>query len=236
MNPRTLEAKPKMFLKAVRKKLVEWFGPSLAYWTIKILGWTMRLEEVHAEIPGSFQGKGTPGIGAFWHGRLLMMPLVYKGKKLSFLVSAHRDGQIVGRALKRFGYQAILGSTTRKGFSAFKQMLRANQEGSDIALAPDGPKGPRYRVQIGVIELAKLTGRPVVPLTFSASRRKLLKTWDQFLLPCPFSRGVFIWGEPVYVNPDGDRVHLEERRALLEKRLNELTEQADHYFDESNSK
>ncbi len=120
---------------------------------------------------------------------------------------------------------------TGKGFSAFKQMLRANREGSDIALVPDGPKGPRYQVQIGVIELAKLTGRPVVPLTFSASRRKIFKTWDQFLLPYPFSRGVFIWGEPVYVDPKGDRTHLEERRALLERRLNELTEEADHYFD-----
>jgi lysophospholipid acyltransferase (LPLAT)-like uncharacterized protein len=217
--------------KQFKKRMVAWLGPSLAYWVIKLLGWTMEFEEVHPEIPRSFWEKGIPGIGVFWHGRLLMMPRLYKGKKLSFLVSPHRDGQIVGRALKRFGFHAILGSTNRRGFSAFKQMLRANREGSDIALVPDGPKGPRYQVQIGVIELAKLTGRPVVPVTFSSSKRKLFKTWDQFLLPYPFSRGVFIWGEPVYVDPKGDRTHLEERRALLERRLNELTEKADHYFE-----
>jgi hypothetical protein len=221
--------------KPLRKKLVAWLGPSLAYWMIKLLGWTMEFEEVHPEIPRSLWEKGIPGIGVFWHGRLLMMPRIYKGKKLSFLVSPHRDGQIVGRALKRFGFHAILGSTNRRGFSAFKQMLKANREGSDIALVPDGPKGPRYQVQIGVIELAKLTGRPVVPVTFSSSKRKLFKTWDQFLLPYPFSRGVFIWGEPVYVDPKGDRSHLEERRALLERRLNELTEKADHYFEKSNA-
>ena len=225
-----------MALKTLRKRLVAGLGPSLAYWTIKVLGWTMKFEEVHPEIPRSFQENGILGIGAFWHGRLLMMPLVYKRKKLSFLVSPHRDGQIVGTALKRFGFHAIPGSTNRKGFSAFKQMLRAIQDGSDIALTPDGPRGPRCEVQIGVIELAKLAGRPVVPLTFSASKRKLFKTWDQFLLPYPFSRGVFIWGEPVYVDPKGDRPHLEERRALLERRLNELTEQADHYFDANPSK
>ena len=224
-----------MALKTFRKKLVAWLGPSLAYWMIKLLGWTMEFEEVHPEIPRSLWEKGIPGIGVFWHGRLLMMPRIYKGKKLSFLVSPHRDGQIVGRALKRFGFHAILGSTNRRGFSAFKQMLKANREGSDIALVPDGPKGPRYQVQIGVIELAKLTGRPVVPVTFSSSKRKLFKTWDQFLLPYPFSRGVFIWGEPVYVDPKGDRSHLEERRALLERRLNELTEKADHYFEKSNA-
>jgi lysophospholipid acyltransferase (LPLAT)-like uncharacterized protein len=115
-------------------------------------------------------------------------------------------------------------------------MLRANRDGSDIALVPDGPRGPRCQVQIGVIELAKLTGRPVVPLTFSASRRKIFNTWDRFLLPYPFSRGVFIWGEPVHVDSNGDRAHMEERRALLETRLNELTQKADHYFDENNSK
>jgi len=138
---------------------------------------------------------------------------------------------VIGRALERFGYHAILGSTSRKGFAAFKQMLRATLDGSDIAITPDGPRGPRGQVQIGVIELAKLTGRPVVPLTFSASRKKLFNTWDQFLLPWPFSKGVFVWGDPLMVDPKGDRAHLEERRALLEKRLNELTEEADHYFN-----
>ena len=223
-------------LRQFKKKLVAWLGPSLAYWTITVLGWTMKFEEVRPEIPRAFQEKGIFGIGAFWHGRMLMMPMIYRGRKLSFLVSPHRDGQVIGRALERFGYHAILGSTSRKGFAAFKQMLRATLGGSDIAITPDGPRGPRYRVQIGVIELAKLTGGPVVPLAFSASRKKLFKTWDQFLLPFPFSKGVFVWGEPVIVNPKGDRAHLEEQRILLEKRLNELTEEADHYFNPENLK
>ncbi len=159
-----------------------------------------------------------------------MMPTVNKGtSKVSFLVSPHRDGQMLGNALKRYGFRAISGSTTRKGFSGFKQMVKAH--GSDIAIVPDGPRGPRHRVQMGVIELAKLTGRAVVPLTFNASRRKILNTWDQFLLPYPFSKGVFIWGEPIYVDKHGDRGHLEEKRILLENRLWELTERADHYFE-----
>jgi lysophospholipid acyltransferase (LPLAT)-like uncharacterized protein len=220
-----------MFFKPLKKKIVAWWGHWFAYWAIKFLGRTMRFEEIHPEIPRFFFRGGTPAIGAFWHGRLLMMPYVYKGNQLSFLVSSHRDGQVVGKALERFGFHAILGSTTRRSFSAFKQMVRAFQHGSDIAITPDGPRGPRYHAQIGVIELAKLTGRPIVPVSFNASRRKIFKTWDHFLLPYPFSKGVFIWGEPIAVDPNGDRAHFEERRALLEKRLNELTERADHYFD-----
>jgi len=223
-----------MFLKPLKKKLVSWLGPWLAYWTIKILSWTMEFDEINPEVPRRFWENAIPAIGAFWHGRLLMMPIVYKGRNLSFLVSPHRDGQVVGKALQRFGFHAILGSTTRKGFSGFKQMVKAY--GSDIAIVPDGPRGPCRRVQIGVIELAKLTGRAVVPLTFSSSKRKIFNTWDQFLLPYPFSKGVFIWGEPVEVDQDGDRAHLEEKRVLLENRLNELTERADRYFEKGNAK
>jgi len=219
-----------MFLKTLKKKLVWWLGPWSIYWGIKILAFTMRFEEIHPEIPGRFWDKGVPAIWAFWHGRLLMMPVVhYKGMKLSFLASPHRDGQVVGKVLKRFGFHAISGSTTRKGLSGFKQMVKAH--GSDIAIVPDGPRGPRHQVQIGVIGLAKLTGRAVVPLSFSASKGKIFNTWDQFLLPYPFSKGVFIWGEPIYVDQNGDRTHLEEKRILLGSRLKELTERADHYFE-----
>src|SRR3989304_3238727 len=99
-----------MFFKPLKKKLVAALGPSLAYWVIRLLGWTMRLEEVHPEIPRSFWEKEMPSLTAFWHGRLLMMPLIYKGKKVSILVSPHRDGQVVGKALQRFGFTLISGS------------------------------------------------------------------------------------------------------------------------------
>ncbi len=198
----------------------------------------MTFEEVNPEIPEFFWGKGSSIIGVFWHGRLLMMPVIYKrkkGRRLNFLVSPHRDGQVVGKALQRFGFHAIMGSTTRKGFSAFKKMVETNRNGSDIAITPDGPRGPRCRVQTGVIELAKLTGRPILPVAFGASRKKIFNTWDHFVLPYPFSKGVFIWGEPITIDPNGDRAYIEERRVLLERRLNQLTERVDHYFDPSPS-
>jgi lysophospholipid acyltransferase (LPLAT)-like uncharacterized protein len=84
---------------------------------------------------------------------------------------------------------------------------------------------------VGVIELSRITGRPIVPVTFSASKKIVFDSWDRFLLPYPFSRGVLIFGEPIEVDPHGDRTHIEDKRLLLEKRLNELTEKADHYFD-----
>jgi hypothetical protein len=224
-----------MFLKPLKKRFVAWLGPWLAYGVIKILGRTMRFEEVKLEFLKPFLESGAPIIGALWHGRLLMMPWAYlnkKGRKLSFLVSSHRDGQIVGRALERFGFHSILGSTKRGGSAALKEMEEAIRDGFDVAIVPDGPRGPRCHAEFGVIELARRTGRPVIPITFSASKKKILETWDRFLLPYPFSKGVFIWGEPIYVDPQGDRALVEEKRLLLEKRLNEMTEEADRYFTE----
>ncbi len=220
-----------MVSKRLKKKLISWFGPWLAYHVIKLLGRTMRFEVVNPHIQRTFVEKGTPAIAAFWHDQLLMMPLAYEGKKLGFLVSPHRDGQIVGKALKKFGLTPILGSTSKRGASAIKKMIRAIQEGSDVAIVPDGPRGPRHRLQFGVIELARRTGTAILPLAFNASRKKIFKTWDRFFLPYPFSKGVFIWGEPIYVHPDGDRDYLEEMRRLVERRLNELTEEADRYFN-----
>jgi len=227
-----------MGLKRLKKKLVGWFGPWMAYWIIRMLGWTMRFEVVNPQVQRSFVEKGIPFIGAFWHDRLLMMPLEYRGRKLSFLVSPHRDGLIIGRSLKRFGFIPIYGSSNREGSAALKEMVRAIQNGSDIAIVPDGPRGPRHHLQFGVIELARRTGNPILPLAFSASKKKIFKTWDRFLLPYPFSKGVFVWGEPIYVDRDGDREYLEGMRRFVEKRLNEVTEEADRYFnkDYRNSK
>ena len=218
------------FLKPLKKRIVAWLAPRLTYWTIRVLGRAMRIEVIYPEIPGSLWERGIPFIMAFWHARLLMMHWAYRGKYMSFLISSHRDGQIMGKAGKLLGHHPTVGSTTHKGFSGFKNMIKALQNGSDIMIIPDGPREPCHKVQIGVIELSRLTGKPIVPVTFSAAKKTVLNTWDRFLLPYPFSSGVFIWGEPIQVNPDGDRTHLEEKRLLLEKQLNELTERADHYF------
>jgi lysophospholipid acyltransferase (LPLAT)-like uncharacterized protein len=219
------------FLKPLKKRVVAWLVPWLAYGTIRVLGRAVRREVIYPEIPGSLWKRGIPFIMAFWHARLLMMHWAYRGKNMSFLISFHRDGQIMGKAGKLLGHHPIVGSTTRKGFSAFKNMIKALQNGSDVVIAPDGPKGPRQKAQIGVIELSRITGSPIVPVTFSASKKIVFNSWDRFVLPYPFSRGVFIWGDPIHVDHEGNRTHLEEKRLLLESRLNEITEKADHYFD-----
>ncbi len=212
-------------------RLMLLLGPLVAFLFIRFLQCTMRIEELNGELVKGLWAKRGNVIGTFWHGRLLMMPLVYKGRGVKVLISRHRDGELVGRTIKFFGLETVRGSTTRGGTSGTRGLVRSLGEGYDVALAPDGPRGPRYQVQSGVIQLAKISRCPILPLTFSASRRKVLHTWDRFLIPFPFSRGVFIWGEPIWVDPEGNESELQEKTLLLERSLKEITELADRYFE-----
>lgn len=159
------------FLKLFRNKVL----PFLVYGLIRGIGWSMRIRILGAGGVHEYWKKNKPFILAFWHGRQLMIPLVYEGKKLHVLISQHRDGELISRAMKYFGFQTIRGSTTRGGISGLKGMLRAVRSGSDLAITPDGPKGPRHCVQGGVLEMAKLNQIPIFPVTFNASKKKSLR-------------------------------------------------------------
>ncbi|CAB4242651.1 conserved protein of unknown function [Methylacidimicrobium sp. AP8] len=132
-----------------------------------------------------------PLIFAFWHNRLLVMPALYArhfpGRKLAALVSASNDGEVLARLLAHFGFEAARGSSSRRGSLGLRTILRLGREGHDIAVTPDGPRGPRYQVQDGVMQVAQLLGRPIVPITCRFSRKSELRSWDRFQIPHPFS-------------------------------------------------
>jgi lysophospholipid acyltransferase (LPLAT)-like uncharacterized protein len=109
---------------------------------------------------------------AFWHGRQLMMPLAYRGRQAHILISQHRDGELIQRIVARFGFHAVRGSTTRGGAAALRRLIAVGRGGGDLVVTPDGPKGPRQIAQSGVVQLAKATGLPIVPLTFACSKKK----------------------------------------------------------------
>lgn len=171
---------------------------------------------------------GQPLIVCFWHGRMIQMPKFWDYRwPIRLLGSPHRDGRLILRTLAHFGVRPIVGSSSRGGTQALREMVQAIRGGSSVCLAPDGPRGPRMRASPGAIALAKLTGVPIVPVACSTTRGRVLASWDRFLLALPFGRGVFICGEPVWVAPDADDAAIEAARATLEARLNEITAKAD---------
>jgi len=169
-----------------------------------------------------------PFIACFWHGRMIQIPTLWRwDMPIHLLASAHRDGRLILQMVRHFGIRPIVGSSSRGGTQAMLTMVQTIREGGCIALAPDGPRGPRMRVAPGVITLAKLTAVPIFPVTFSTVHGRVLTTWDRFFLPYPFGRGVVVYGDPLAVPAEADEAALEAARAMLETRLNDMTAEAD---------
>lgn len=228
------EIRKRFISKKIEKRIKIKIAPLLISLMIRFLSLTLRIREHNPENVRQIWGEKRSVIVAFWHGRLLMVPMLfkrYKERHVYGLTSHHSDGEIISRSTELLGYKTIRGSTNKGGFSALRRMIRVLKDGSDLALAPDGPTGPRHKVQRGIIDLSKLSGVPILPMAFSSSKRKVFKSWDAFLLPLPFSRGVFVWGEPLYVGSKGDEDYLENKRRLLEERLMSVTKLADDYFE-----
>ena len=154
--------------------------PIIATWGIRLLGKTMKLSTVGGGTVDALIRKGRPVIIAFWHGRQLMMPLAYRGTSASILISQHRDGEIITNIMKKFGFCAIRGSSSRGGMQALRKLVSVGHQGQDLVVTPDGPRGPACHVQMGVMSLAKITGFPIVPLTFACSKKKSFRVGTNF--------------------------------------------------------
>jgi lysophospholipid acyltransferase (LPLAT)-like uncharacterized protein len=165
------------------------------------------------------------GIFAFWHGRMMMMlPFRPPKRKMYVLSTAHRDGQLSSRIVRQFGNYTIYGSSTRGGTGAAREMLRVLEEGNNITITPEGPRGPVHVVQKGTMAMAKLSGKPILPVSFSSTRQKQFDSWDKFILPLPFGRIAFCVGAPITVERDGEE---EPMRLAIERAMNAQLEKAD---------
>ncbi len=143
------------------------------------------------------------------------------------LISQHRDGLIISRIVGHFGIHTVAGSTQKGGSVAFRTLLRTLKSGECVGITPDGPQGPRMMASEGIVQVARLSGVPVIPCTFATQYRYQLNTWDRFVVALPFSRGVFIWGEPLSLSAKASAEEQDTFRRRLEDSLNIITATAD---------
>jgi hypothetical protein len=167
-----------------------------------------------------------PVIFCLWHNRLAISMLVHRRhpRKLAALVSASKDGALLAAILGRFGVEQVRGSSSRRGPQALLELTSHARKGYDLAITPDGPRGPRYVVQQGVIALAQITGLPIIPVTCNTKRKVCLKSWDRFQIPLPFSSCELILNEPIHVSREADDTKREESRSKLESCLRQSSQ------------
>jgi lysophospholipid acyltransferase (LPLAT)-like uncharacterized protein len=161
--------------RSVKKRIESWLKLSLlppaGAALLRGIAGTMRLETRGQEAVDALYREGRHIILAFWHAQQLMIPLGYRGKGSHVLISQHGDGEIIARIIARFGHDAVRGSSTRGGAGALRALIKLGRAGKDLVVTPDGPKGPRQVAKLGVIQLAKATGLPIVPLAFACSKK-----------------------------------------------------------------
>ena len=217
--------------KNLKEKFLYFSIPNVISPLIWIIGKTIRFKEIgNTEQSPNFK-KNKIFIYALWHNRILMSLYFFRGNNVYVLVSLSKDGEYIHRIIKKFGFNSIRGSSSKGGATAIMKMADLLKDNIyDIVITPDGPRGPKEKVQMGIIQLAKLTGLPIAPFSFNLSRKIVLNSWDNFIIPLPFSRGIFIWGEPVLIPENSTQEILEKKQQELENTLNHLTHQAENYF------
>ena len=174
----------------------------LAGVSIALLRGTLRVERLHFERYLELRARGVPILFSLWHGRMFLPIQAHRHQGIVTMASQSEDGEIIARWLEKNGYRVVRGSTSRGGGEALRQMVRQVRSGRHAALTVDGPKGPARVVQPGVLQLARLTGAWILPITYSSARPRFFQSWDRYLLPKPFSRNVVAYGEPFPIPDD----------------------------------
>jgi lysophospholipid acyltransferase (LPLAT)-like uncharacterized protein len=171
-------------------------------------------------------------IYCLWHNRLGSCTTAYHrfaharkpANGLAALVSASKDGALLEYILKLFGMQAVRGSSSRRGSQALLELTTWAERGYDLAITPDGPRGPCYEVQDGILTLAQLTGLPIVPLGLNVRRKISLRSWDKFQIPLPFTRGEMVVGQPLFVPRELDDATRAKLRGELQAVMRALAQ------------
>lgn len=167
-------------------------------------------------------------IFAFWHGRMMLLPAFCPpNRKMRVLISLHRDGMLISRVIGRFNQATVSGSTSRGGKEALNESLRSLESGDNISITPDGPRGPAQIATKGTVTMAKISKRPILPVTFASTRAKRFSSWDRFMLALPFGRIMFYVGAPIFVRDNLDETGEEAARLEVEQAMNALVLQAD---------
>jgi len=214
------------------KRIIGWLVAAYMTLVKHTTRWEIRRADQVADIAGN--GKGV--IALVWHSRFMMLTAAWKKRfQLPYvLISRSRDGDIVAHTSHFLGLKTIRGSAKSKGKTkakggakAGRDIISAIEQGGCIVVTPDGPRGPRQRLGDGPLRLAKLTGAPLMPCSFAIKSRKQFNSWDRFVLPLPFGRGVIIWGTPVYIAEDASDAEIEHIRRTVETEMNMYLAQAD---------
>lgn len=197
------------------KPLARWVVPGV----LRALSKTWKSETIGQEHVERAAGESGGHFMSLWHGRMLLSMPIGAHRNYHVLVSTSGDGDLSGAMLERFGYHVLRGSTSRGGARAVREMLGVLESGATLVITPDGPRGPRHSMNLGLAWMARVTGYAIVPCGFVCDRAWRAKSWDRMTVPKPGARVVTVYGEPIRVSRDGGQVELDAATDLIRERM-----------------
>jgi lysophospholipid acyltransferase (LPLAT)-like uncharacterized protein len=215
---------------AARSKF--WIVSLIGYWAIRLIGCTLRWRVEGSRHLQSIRDAKKNTIYTFWHGTIFMGTYFFRHRGIVVMTSQNRDGEYIARVIRRFGYGAARGSSTRGSLRALAQMIQVLRSGRDVALTIDGPRGPRYVAKPGAVWIASKTGDAIFPFHLTPERKWTLNSWDQFQIPKPFTRVFVDMGAPIYVRENAGGEELEQCQQALQRVLEGMLARGESYWRE----
>jgi lysophospholipid acyltransferase (LPLAT)-like uncharacterized protein len=203
------------------KKIIEDIVIFLLPYYLKILMKTSRVIYLNKEYIEPYLEEKKPFILSLWHCNAFTGPILIRDMDLYILISQSRDGELINRIVKRFNNHSVRGSSSKGGIQALKVLIKIAREGKRILITPDGPRGPAFKLQPGIITLASQTGIPIIPFHHESIKQKKAKSWDAMRIPALFNTIIVSYGEPIFIPPNLDEQNFEHYRQLVENRMME---------------
>lgn len=188
---------------------------------LKILMKTSKVIYVNKEKIEPYLKDNKPFILALWHCNAFTGPILIRDMDLHILISQSRDGELINRIVKKFNNFSVRGSSSRGGIQALKILIKIAKQGKRILITPDGPRGPAFQVQPGIITLASNTGLPIIPFHHEAVKQKKAKSWDSLRIPLLFNTIIIRYGEPIFIPHQLDQNQFEYYRKYVEEKMME---------------
>ena len=212
----------------MKKLLFNYVIPYLLFGVVYLWCMTLRSKNLNEEEENHFKNLTGPYILTLWHGRIFYLFYYLRRHPDYFLlISPSEDGDLLARLARLMGYSVIRGSTYKKAVSAARSLIKVLRRNQRIIIIADGSRGPRCVAQPGSVQLAGITGTPIFPMTFGAKNKGVLNSWDQFVIPLPFTRCTLNFSSPISLPPKSSEQIIEEKRLELENALNRINKASD---------
>lgn len=216
-------------LKKIKQDTLRFTGNFILYFAVNVLCKTIKISFENKEMIDQLEQDGKNYVLAFWHGTMLLPWFINRNKNFAALTSKSKDGDLLSKILRRWKYQVVRGSSSKGGDVALGIMIDYARNKSSIAITPDGPRGPAYKLKAGAVVTAKKSHLPLVLLGIGFKRKKKLKSWDSFQVPYFFTKANAIFSEPIFINSDLSYDETSKIIRNCETKLCELQAEAENF-------